>query len=134
MGTHPSCPSTLLDTKENLKEYLKTHPELLGDKVVKHFGDDLPFLFKVSSRENARRERDALLMHGSRRSLPFARRSVFKLILTRSSPKSSLLSTPRSTRVIQTVYASHRASLTSSPRRSQPQGSLCLLEHCWRSS
>lgn len=49
MGTHPSCPSTLLETKENLKEYLKAHPELLGDKVVKHFGDDLPFLFKVSS-------------------------------------------------------------------------------------
>lgn len=48
MGTHPSCPSTLLETKENLKEYLKAHPELLGDKVVKHFGDDLPFLFKVS--------------------------------------------------------------------------------------
>lgn len=48
MGTHPSCPSTLVETKENLKEYLKAHPELLGDKVVKHFGEDLPFLFKVS--------------------------------------------------------------------------------------
>ncbi|KDE07466.1 mannose-6-phosphate isomerase [Microbotryum lychnidis-dioicae p1A1 Lamole] len=47
MGTHPSCPSTLLETKENLKQYLKQHPELLGEKVVKHFGDDLPFLFKV---------------------------------------------------------------------------------------
>ncbi|SCV70347.1 BQ2448_1741 [Microbotryum intermedium] len=47
MGTHPSCPSTLLETGENLKEYLKQHPELIGDNVIKHFGDDLPFLFKV---------------------------------------------------------------------------------------
>ncbi|TNY20983.1 phosphomannose isomerase type I [Rhodotorula diobovata] len=47
MGTHPSCPSTLLSTGEDLKKYLKAHPELLGDKVVSKFGDDLPFLFKV---------------------------------------------------------------------------------------
>jgi hypothetical protein len=32
-----------------LKEHLKAHPELLGDKVVKKFGEDLPFLFKVRS-------------------------------------------------------------------------------------
>ncbi|GAA5879774.1 hypothetical protein JCM16303_004171 [Sporobolomyces ruberrimus] len=47
MGTHPSCPSTLLETKQDLKEYLSEHPELLGDKVVEKFGQDLPFLFKV---------------------------------------------------------------------------------------
>ena len=47
MGTHPSCPSTLLETGESLKEYLKTRPELLGAKVVSKFGEDLPFLFKV---------------------------------------------------------------------------------------
>ncbi|GAA5855858.1 hypothetical protein JCM9279_003342 [Rhodotorula babjevae] len=47
MGTHPSCPSTLLSSGEDLKQYLKAHPELLGDKVVRKFGDDLPFLFKV---------------------------------------------------------------------------------------
>ncbi|GAA5991124.1 hypothetical protein JCM10908_006548 [Rhodotorula pacifica] len=47
MGTHPSCPSKLLKSGEDLKEYVKAHPELLGDKVVKKFGDDLPFLFKV---------------------------------------------------------------------------------------
>ncbi|GAA6016305.1 hypothetical protein JCM10207_000463 [Rhodosporidiobolus poonsookiae] len=47
MGTHPSCPSTLMATGQDLKKYLKARPELLGDKVVKKFGDDLPFLFKV---------------------------------------------------------------------------------------
>jgi mannose-6-phosphate isomerase class I len=43
MGTHPSCPSTLLETGESLK----IRPELLGAKVVSKFGEDLPFLFKV---------------------------------------------------------------------------------------
>jgi mannose-6-phosphate isomerase len=48
MGTHPSCPSTILETKESLKDYLADKPELLGEKVVKKFdGNDLPFLFKV---------------------------------------------------------------------------------------
>lgn len=47
MGTHPSCPSVLLSSKQSLKEYLASRPELLGDKVVKKFGSDLPFLFKV---------------------------------------------------------------------------------------
>jgi mannose-6-phosphate isomerase len=49
MGTHPSCPSTLLKDGKDLKEHIKAHPELLGDKVVKKFGEDLPFLFKVRS-------------------------------------------------------------------------------------
>ncbi|KAM0751288.1 mannose-6-phosphate isomerase [Meredithblackwellia eburnea MCA 4105] len=47
MGTHPSCPSRLLDTNESLKEYLAKNPKLLGQKVIDKFGDDLPFLFKV---------------------------------------------------------------------------------------
>lgn len=47
MGTHPSCPSTLIDNGKDLKQYLEDHPELLGKKVVDKFGDDLPFLFKV---------------------------------------------------------------------------------------
>ncbi|GAA5915889.1 hypothetical protein JCM6882_001751 [Rhodosporidiobolus microsporus] len=47
MGTHPSCPSTLYATGQDLKKYIKARPELLGDKVVSKFGDDLPFLFKV---------------------------------------------------------------------------------------
>ncbi|GAA5956886.1 hypothetical protein JCM3765_006630 [Sporobolomyces pararoseus] len=48
MGTHPSCPSTLLTSGQDLKEYLSAHPELLGEKVINKFGGkDLPFLFKV---------------------------------------------------------------------------------------
>ncbi|GAA6058992.1 hypothetical protein JCM10212_001702 [Sporobolomyces blumeae] len=47
MGTHPSCPSTLLESGDDLKQYLASHPDLLGKKVVDKFGDDLPFLFKV---------------------------------------------------------------------------------------
>lgn len=49
MGTHPSCPSTLLKTGESLKEYLHHRPQLLGPKVLAKFGTDLPFLFKVRS-------------------------------------------------------------------------------------
>lgn len=33
--------------KSSLKEYLASYPELLGEQVVKKFGKDLPFLFKV---------------------------------------------------------------------------------------
>lgn len=47
MGTHPSCPSTLLEGGQSLRDYLEEHPALLGDKVVRKFGKDLPFLFKV---------------------------------------------------------------------------------------
>lgn len=50
MGTHPSCPSLLLSSRESLKDYLSTRPELLGKKVIARFGgNDLPFLFKVRS-------------------------------------------------------------------------------------
>jgi len=48
MGTHPSCPSTLVSSGQSLKDYLVANPELLGKKVVDHFGLDLPFLFKVT--------------------------------------------------------------------------------------
>ncbi|KAI5477143.1 hypothetical protein MNV49_006799 [Pseudohyphozyma bogoriensis] len=48
MGTHPSCPSTLLETKESLKDILEKNPALLGKKVEEKFGGrDLPFLFKA---------------------------------------------------------------------------------------
>lgn len=63
MGTHPSCPSTLLETGESLKEYLKSRPELLGSKVVSKFGEDLPFLFKV--RLQLMRSWDGQLMDGA---------------------------------------------------------------------
>ncbi|KAG9038581.1 Mannose-6-phosphate isomerase [Tulasnella sp. JGI-2019a] len=47
MGTHPSMASKLLSSGETLKDHIKRRPELLGEKVRKKFGDDLPFLFKV---------------------------------------------------------------------------------------
>lgn len=62
MGTHPSLPCKVIlspNTKaeagefEALSEYLATHPELIGKKVVEKFSDEkagcLPFLFKVLS-------------------------------------------------------------------------------------
>lgn len=50
MGTHDSGHSlVILQTGEQvpLKRWLEEHPEALGDKVVKRWGIDLPFLFKV---------------------------------------------------------------------------------------
>ncbi|EMD36598.1 hypothetical protein CERSUDRAFT_115637 [Gelatoporia subvermispora B] len=59
MGTHVSGPSRLLDSNETLKDYLASHPELIGDKVIERFRDagaaegNLPFLFKVLAIEKA---------------------------------------------------------------------------------
>jgi len=49
MGTHPSLPSKLKDASStSLLKHLRGHPELLGDKIRKHYNsDDLPYLFKV---------------------------------------------------------------------------------------
>lgn len=48
MGTHPSCPSKNLSTGEDLQKLIAASPEqYLGANVVKKFGNDLPFLFKV---------------------------------------------------------------------------------------
>ena len=47
MGTHPSGPSKLLLSGQDLKQYLAERPELLGEAVHSYFGSDLPFLLKV---------------------------------------------------------------------------------------
>lgn len=49
MGTHPSGPATLAASPEQqtLKAWIQAHPSALGDKVLKRFGVDLPYLFKV---------------------------------------------------------------------------------------
>ncbi|ELU39697.1 mannose-6-phosphate isomerase [Rhizoctonia solani AG-1 IA] len=52
MGTHPTLPSKL-QSGEKLYDHLQAHPELLGDKVRKQYGGDLPFLFKVLAIEKA---------------------------------------------------------------------------------
>ncbi len=54
MGTHSNGPSSLKDSKELLSEWLKGHPQALGEEIVKrwpecHHHYDLPFLFKVLS-------------------------------------------------------------------------------------
>ncbi|KAJ8082212.1 Mannose-6-phosphate isomerase [Marasmius tenuissimus] len=58
MGTHPTSPShTLSDSSVKLSEYLKEHPELIGNDVSTKFPDgkegNLPFLFKVLSIQKA---------------------------------------------------------------------------------
>ncbi len=49
MGTHPSGPSVVAATGQSLKDWVQAHPEALGKAVLKRFGTDLPFLFKVGT-------------------------------------------------------------------------------------
>lgn len=49
MGTHPNGPSYLSMTGESLEEWIQKNPQTLGDRVLKVFGIQLPFLFKVLS-------------------------------------------------------------------------------------
>ncbi|XP_043694829.1 mannose-6-phosphate isomerase 1-like isoform X1 [Telopea speciosissima] len=60
MGTHPSGPSFVVENGEldggssgfvskTLKSWISENPSVLGDKVVKKWGNNLPFLFKVLS-------------------------------------------------------------------------------------
>ncbi|XP_043694830.1 mannose-6-phosphate isomerase 2-like isoform X2 [Telopea speciosissima] len=57
MGTHPSGPSFVVENGEldggssgfvskTLKSWISENPSVLGDKVVKKWGNNLPFLFK----------------------------------------------------------------------------------------
>ncbi|CAG8909413.1 unnamed protein product [Penicillium egyptiacum] len=47
MGTYPKNPSCLLSTGEQLGEYLKKHPELVGKSVHDRWGPEIPFLPKA---------------------------------------------------------------------------------------
>lgn len=49
MGTHPNGPSTIKGTGKALASVIQEKPMLLGTEVLKHFGTELPFLFKVLS-------------------------------------------------------------------------------------
>nr|KAH0808134.1 hypothetical protein GEV33_014657 [Tenebrio molitor] len=48
LGTHVNGPSSLKNG-DDLSKVIAQHPEYLGDNVRKQFGDQLPFLFKVLS-------------------------------------------------------------------------------------
>lgn len=62
MGTHDSGPSYVVEGTENglvngkgeghkltLKNWVQNNPNVLGEKVVKKWGTNLPFLFKVKN-------------------------------------------------------------------------------------
>ncbi|KAG1686598.1 Mannose-6-phosphate isomerase [Nymphon striatum] len=49
MGTHPRGPSVIEGTNETLQEWITSNPECLGEEIRKHFGNKLPFLFKILS-------------------------------------------------------------------------------------
>ncbi|KAK3859587.1 hypothetical protein Pcinc_031393 [Petrolisthes cinctipes] len=49
MGTHPSGPSVIKGSGETLGEYIRHQPGVLGFPVIEKFGEQLPFLFKVLS-------------------------------------------------------------------------------------
>ncbi|KAJ5764553.1 hypothetical protein N7533_003234 [Penicillium manginii] len=49
MGTYPSNPNYLLSTGEQLGDYLKKNPQLVGKSVLDRFGPEIPFLPKILS-------------------------------------------------------------------------------------
>ncbi|MPC35388.1 Mannose-6-phosphate isomerase [Portunus trituberculatus] len=49
MGTHPNGPSVIKGSGETLGHYIRRHPGVLGTPVIQTFGEQLPFLFKVLS-------------------------------------------------------------------------------------
>jgi hypothetical protein len=53
MGTHSSNPSYEYETKRSLEDFIKDNQMLMGNDVVKKYGEKLPFLFKVLSAQKA---------------------------------------------------------------------------------
>ncbi|CEJ55507.1 hypothetical protein PMG11_01760 [Penicillium brasilianum] len=49
MGTYPSNPSYLLSTGEQLGDYIKKNPQLVGKSVLDRYGPEIPFLPKILS-------------------------------------------------------------------------------------
>ncbi|XP_037089240.1 mannose-6-phosphate isomerase-like [Pollicipes pollicipes] len=49
MGTHPSGPSVLAKSGQQLADWIRQNPSALGEKVLQKFGQRLPYLFKVLS-------------------------------------------------------------------------------------
>jgi len=61
MGTHPSGPALISGQDTTLKQWIQAHPEALGDAVLKRFGTDLPYLFKVRLLESCLRAPMAII-------------------------------------------------------------------------
>jgi mannose-6-phosphate isomerase len=53
MGTHSGNPSYDYETKRPLEDFIKDNQMLMGNDVVKKYGEKLPFLFKVLSANKA---------------------------------------------------------------------------------
>jgi mannose-6-phosphate isomerase len=53
MGTHAGNPSYDYETKRSLEDFIKDNQMLMGNDVVKKYGEKLPFLFKVLSAQKA---------------------------------------------------------------------------------
>ena len=53
MGTHSNNPSYDYETKRSLEDFIKDNQMLMGNDVVKKYGEKLPFLFKVLSAQKA---------------------------------------------------------------------------------
>lgn len=53
MGTHVNGPCRLKNENQLLEDYIRSNPQCLGDAVIKRFGVQLPFLFKVLSVDKA---------------------------------------------------------------------------------
>jgi mannose-6-phosphate isomerase len=52
MGTYPTVPSRVLSTGQLLGDYLKDNPQLVGERVLKKYGAEIPFLPKVFIDDN----------------------------------------------------------------------------------
>lgn len=87
MGTHPSGPAIIAGTNTTLGDWVKGHPEALGNAVIDRFGNDLPYLFKVDldilSQRYAKITRD-LNVSSSCRSCLCRQLYLSSLIQTRS--------------------------------------------------
>merc|ERR1711953_182887 len=49
MGTHPKAPARLARNEQKLSDFISSKPERLGDVIRSNFGDNLPFLLKILS-------------------------------------------------------------------------------------
>ena len=49
MGTHPKAPAMIVSSGEKLSDFLSSKEGELGDVITSQFGQNLPFLLKILS-------------------------------------------------------------------------------------